>query len=126
MTDQIKYILILSTGILLVSTGKIPNITTKSSNDILYHLVCNVSSIKYVFYYPIEDGRVEDDLVFKPFQIYPHQLTATAIAHMTPMCTKLAARNNGGVNHEWFISSEKFRKPFKVRNYKFRQITKFK
>lgn len=120
MIDQIKFIMILSTGILLVSTARIPpNITTNSSNDILYHLVCNVSSIKHVFYYPIEDGRVQDDLVFKPFQIYPDQLTETAIAYMTPMCTKLATKNNGGVNHEWFISSEKFRKPFKVRNYKF-------
>ena len=120
MIDQIKFMMVFSTGILLVSTARIPNITTNNgSNDYLYHLVCNVSSIKHVFYYPIEDGRVQDDLVFEPFQIYPYQLTATAIAYMTPMCTKLATKNNGKVNHEWFISSEKFRKPFKVRNYKF-------
>ena len=114
MINQLKFIITLSTGILFVTTARLPNITSDGNNDILYHLVCNDSSIKHVFYYPIEEGRVQDELVFKPYLIYPHQLTDPAIVYMTPMCTKLAKQNNGGVNHEWFISSENFRKPFKV------------
>ena len=68
----------------------------------------------HVFHYPIKDGRVTDDLVFHPFKLLPIYLTETAIDYMTPMCQRLSIETDG-INHEWFISSEKFTKPFKVR-----------
>ena len=109
-----KLIMIISTAILLVSSARIPQITEGNSNDSLYHLVCNDSNILHVFHYPIKDGRVTDDLVFHPFKIYPTHLTETAIDYMTPMCHRLSS-NTEGINHEWFISSEKFTKPFQVK-----------
>ena len=109
-----KLAMIISTAILLVSSARIPQIPEGGSNDSLYHLVCNDSSILHVFHYPIKDGRVTDDLVFHPFKLYPTHLTETAINYMTPMCQRLSIKTDG-VNHEWFISSEKFTKPFQVR-----------
>ena len=112
--NKMKPMLIFSTVIFLVSTARIPHSTVVKSDDILYHLVCNFSNIKYVFYYPInDDGKVAEDLVFNPFQIYPEQLTETAIEYMRPMCTK-SGETKRGINHEWFISSENFTKPSKV------------
>ena len=64
-------------------------------------------------YYPIKDGRGTDDLVFHPFKLLPAYLTETAIDYMTPMCQRLSIETDG-INHEWFISSENFTKPFKV------------
>ena len=109
-----RLVMIISTVVLLVSSARIPLIPEGDSNDSLYHLVCNESSILHVFHYPIKDGRVTDDLVFHPFKLLPAYLTETAIDYMTPMCQRLSIETNG-INHEWFISSEKFTKPFKVR-----------
>ena len=102
--------MLLSTAVFFVSTAKISQIS-EESNDILYHLTCNYSSIKYVVYYPIRNGRVTDDLIFNPFRLIPEQLTQTAVEYMTPMCTRLAGTSSDGVNHEWFISSENFSRP---------------
>ena len=108
-----KPILIFSTVVFFVSTARIPY-SNKRSHDILYHLVCNFSSIQHVFYYPInDDGKVAEDLVFNPFQIHPGKLTQTAVEYMSPICTKFGTTENG-INHEWFISSESFTKHQKV------------
>ena len=108
-----RSVMIISTVVLLVSSARIPLIPEGDSNDSLYHLVCNESSILHVFHYPIKDGRVTDDLVFHPFKLLPSYLTETAIDYMTPMCQRLSI-NTDGINHEWFISSEKFTKPIQV------------
>ena len=107
--------MIVSTAILIVSSARIPQISKAASDDSLYHLVCNDSNILHVFHYPIKDGRVTDDLVFHPLKIYTSHLTETAIDYMTPMCQRLSI-NTDGINHEWFISSEKFTKPIQVKN----------
>ena len=109
-----RLVMMFSTVILLVSSARIPLIPEGGSNDSLYHLVCNESSILHVFHYPIKNGRVTDDLVFHPFKLLPTYLTETAIDYMTPMCQRLSIETDG-INHEWFISSENFTKPFKVR-----------
>ena len=106
--------LLYSTFIFLASTAKLPFIT-EGSNDTLYHLVCNRSSIQQVFHYPIINGRVAGDSVFNPLQIYLDQLTQTAIDYMTPMCARLNASSNEETNHEWFISNETFSRPLLVR-----------
>ena len=106
--------LLYSTFIFLASTAKLP-IITEGSNDTLYHLVCNRSSIQQVFYYPIINGRVAGDSVFNPLQIYLDQLTQAAVDYMTPMCARLTASSNEETNHEWFISNETFSRPLLVR-----------
>ena len=108
-----RIMMIISTAILIVSSARIPQISKADSDDSLYHLVCNDSNILHVFHYPIKDGRVTDDLVFHPLKIYTSHLTETAIDYMTPMCQRLSI-NTDGINHEWFISSEKFTKPIQV------------
>ena len=118
--NQMKPMLIFSTVIFIASTAPIPH-STVESHDILYHLVCNFSSIKHVFYYPIDDGKVAEDLVFNPFKIHPEKLTETAVEYMGPMCAKSGATKRE-VNHEWFISNENFINYSKVKTKLFLTI----
>ena len=111
-----KFISLLLVASLFVGTAKTCHIL-EGSNCFLYHLTCNYTSIKYVAYYPIRNGRVSDHLILNPFRLILEKLTQTAVEFMTPICARLADIGTDGANHEWFISSENFRRPISQVNY---------
>ena len=105
-----KVVIILSAAVFFMVTAKTYQIP-EGSNCFLYHLTCNYTSIKYVAYYPIQNGRISNDWILNPFRLILEQLTQVAVEYMAPICARLAAIGSDGANHEWFISSENFRRP---------------
>ena len=101
-----KFVLIVSSLYLLAIASNISLPTGRSINHNLYHLVCNVTNIQRLSYYPIVDGKVDGERVFDPIEVHLDKLTNAADEYITPICNR--SENQQDISHEWFISSQNF------------------